>query len=50
VEPPPETAPNAKPLASPAPPAAEAKSPFEIAQTDENVQRVMELFDGEVTT
>jgi hypothetical protein len=26
------------------------KSPFEIAQTDENVQRVMELFDGEITS
>jgi hypothetical protein len=26
------------------------KSPLEIAGTDENVQRIMELFDGEITS
>jgi hypothetical protein len=56
----PETPPEARdpeapvrPAAPPrpaVPPAEAGKSAFEIAQSDENVQRVMELFDGEVTT
>jgi DNA polymerase-3 subunit gamma/tau len=44
---PPEDPPEERPPAAPQKP---RKSPVEIAQSDENVKRVMELFDGEITS